>query len=211
MPSKKLIEAKPCGIELSLGLFELALRNQHIGKTPIDFRIAARKRWQEQRFRVAGAALTRADLCQVYTCLHIAGQVRNRVDTRARQDSDPVQARVRPTACRAESRPMPAETAKRLRKRKAPVDTQRPPRRNARDRQAGHREGPDTLVGRWPRAPRRKPSDQQRNFQRFVRLCNSLVALPECDEQIAGVDRSVTRNALCRLHQSKRRKQLWQR
>src|SRR6516165_12384242 len=78
MPSKKLIEAKPCGIELSLGLFELALRNQHIGKTPIDFRIAARKRWQEQRFRLAGAALTRADLCQVHTCLHIAGQVRNR-------------------------------------------------------------------------------------------------------------------------------------
>jgi hypothetical protein len=33
MPSKKVIEAKPCGIELSLGLFELALRNQHIGKT----------------------------------------------------------------------------------------------------------------------------------------------------------------------------------
>src|SRR5215471_7031985 len=78
MPSKKLIVAKPCGIELSLGLFELALRNQHIGKTPIDFRIAARERWQEQRFRVAGAALTGADLCQVHTCLHIAGQVRNR-------------------------------------------------------------------------------------------------------------------------------------
>src|SRR5215469_3299723 len=78
MPSKKLIEAKPCGIELSLGLFEPALRNQHIGKTPIDFRIAARKRRQEQRFRVAGAALTRADLCQVHTSLHIAGQVRNR-------------------------------------------------------------------------------------------------------------------------------------
>src|SRR6516164_8920800 len=78
MPSKKLIEAKPCDIELSLGLFELALRNQHIGKTPIDLWIAARKRWQEQRFRVAGAALTRADLCQMHTCLHIAGQVRNR-------------------------------------------------------------------------------------------------------------------------------------
>src|SRR5215468_6931101 len=45
MPSKKLIEAKPCGIELSLALFVLALRDQHIGKTPIDFRIAARKRW----------------------------------------------------------------------------------------------------------------------------------------------------------------------
>src|SRR5215469_5780617 len=78
MPSKKLIEAKPCGIELSLGLFELALRNQHIGKTPIDFRIAARKRWQEQRFRVAGAAFARANFRQVHTCLHIAGQVGNR-------------------------------------------------------------------------------------------------------------------------------------
>src|SRR6516165_3340508 len=78
MPSKKLIEAKPCGIELSLGLFELALRNQHIGKTPIDLRIAARKRWREQRFRVTGAALACADLRQVHACLHIAGQVGNR-------------------------------------------------------------------------------------------------------------------------------------
>src|SRR6516225_6965735 len=78
MPSKKLTEAKPCGIEPSLGLFELALRNQHIGKTPIDFRITARKRWQKQRFRVAGAALARKDFRQVHTCLHIAGQVGNR-------------------------------------------------------------------------------------------------------------------------------------
>src|SRR5215831_18256049 len=78
MPLKKLIEAKTRDVELSLRLFELALRNQQIGKTPIDFWITARKRWQEQRFRVAGAALTRADLCQVHTSLHIAGQVRNR-------------------------------------------------------------------------------------------------------------------------------------
>src|SRR6516225_7497064 len=44
-----------------------------------------------------------------------------------------------------------------------------------------------------PRAPRRKSSDQQRNFHRFARLSNSLVALSECDEQITGVARSVTR------------------
>src|SRR5215470_19414037 len=77
MPLKKLIEAKTRDVELSLGLFALALRNQHIGKTPIDFRITARKRWQEQRFRVASAALARADFRQVHTCLHIAGQVGN--------------------------------------------------------------------------------------------------------------------------------------
>src|SRR5262249_1443067 len=73
MPLKKLIEAKTRDVELSLGLFELALRNQHIGKAPIDFRITARKRWQEQRFRVAGAALARADLRLVHKCLWIAG------------------------------------------------------------------------------------------------------------------------------------------
>src|SRR5262249_14299877 len=39
----------------------------------------------------------------------------SRVDTRERQDADPVPARVLPTACRAESRPTPAETAKRHR------------------------------------------------------------------------------------------------
>jgi hypothetical protein len=44
---KKLIEAKPCGVELCLGLFEPLLRDQHVGKTPPDLRIAARKRWQE--------------------------------------------------------------------------------------------------------------------------------------------------------------------
>src|SRR5262245_58645561 len=38
-------------------------------------------------------------------------------------------------------------------------------------------------------------SGGQRNFHRFVRLSNSLVALSECDEQITGVDRSVTRDA----------------
>src|SRR5215470_16745505 len=78
MPLKKLIEAKTRDVELSFGLFELALRNQHIGKTPIDFRITARKRWQEQRFRVAGAAFARANFRQVHTRLHIAGQVGNR-------------------------------------------------------------------------------------------------------------------------------------
>ena len=43
---KKLIEAKPCGVELSLGLFEPFLRDQHVGKAPSDLRIAARKRRQ---------------------------------------------------------------------------------------------------------------------------------------------------------------------
>ena len=62
MPPKKLIEAGPGGIELSLGLFEPALRSQHIGKAPIDLRIAARKRRQEQRLGVAGAVFARVDL-----------------------------------------------------------------------------------------------------------------------------------------------------
>ena len=44
---KKLLEAKPCGVELCLGLFEPPLRDQHVGKTPPDLRIAARKRRQE--------------------------------------------------------------------------------------------------------------------------------------------------------------------
>src|SRR5215475_10421835 len=38
---KKFIEAKPGGVELCLGLFEPVLRDQHVGKTPPDLRIAA--------------------------------------------------------------------------------------------------------------------------------------------------------------------------
>ena len=37
--------------------------------------------------------------------------------------------------------------------------------------------------------------NQKRNFHRFVRLYNSLVALPECDAEITGVDRIVMRDA----------------
>src|SRR5262245_57139048 len=72
MSLQELLETGPCGIEVSLGLFELALRSQHIGKAPIDLRITARKRGQEQRFRVAGAVLARVDLREMHTRLHIA-------------------------------------------------------------------------------------------------------------------------------------------
>ena len=44
---KKLIEAKACGLELCLGLFEPALRDQHVGKTPPNLWIVARKHWQQ--------------------------------------------------------------------------------------------------------------------------------------------------------------------
>ena len=44
---KQLIEAKPCRVELCLGLFEPLLCDQHVGKTPPDLGIAARKRRQE--------------------------------------------------------------------------------------------------------------------------------------------------------------------
>src|SRR6516225_11151549 len=47
MPPKELIEADPRVIELFVGLFEPALRNQRIGETPAHLRIAARKRWQK--------------------------------------------------------------------------------------------------------------------------------------------------------------------
>ena len=39
---EKLIEAKPCGLELNLGLFESPLRGQDVGQTPANLRIAAR-------------------------------------------------------------------------------------------------------------------------------------------------------------------------
>jgi hypothetical protein len=45
--AKKLLVANPCGFELCLGLFEPRLRDEHIGETPPDLRIAARQRWQE--------------------------------------------------------------------------------------------------------------------------------------------------------------------
>src|SRR5262245_8545152 len=41
MFSQKLIEATACGVELCLGFFEPFLRDQHVGKTPPDLRIAA--------------------------------------------------------------------------------------------------------------------------------------------------------------------------
>src|SRR5262249_21048964 len=44
MSLKELIKAKPCGVELYLRLFEPRLCDQHVGKTPADLRIAARKR-----------------------------------------------------------------------------------------------------------------------------------------------------------------------
>jgi hypothetical protein len=45
--AKKLIEAKSCGLKLGLGFHEPPLGDQHVGKTPPDLRIAARKGWQE--------------------------------------------------------------------------------------------------------------------------------------------------------------------
>jgi hypothetical protein len=42
MSFKELIEAKSCGFELCLRLFGPLVRNQHVGKTPRDFRIATR-------------------------------------------------------------------------------------------------------------------------------------------------------------------------
>ena len=77
MSPQELIEAGSRGIELSLGLFEPALRSQHIGQAPIDLWIAARKRWQEKRLRVAGSLLARVNLRQVHTRLYIARQVTN--------------------------------------------------------------------------------------------------------------------------------------
>src|SRR5882672_3714489 len=50
---EKLLEAKPCGVEVGLRLFEPLLRDQHVGKAPADLRIAARDHRQEQRLRVA--------------------------------------------------------------------------------------------------------------------------------------------------------------
>src|SRR5262245_59038032 len=47
VPAKKLLVAKPRGFKLGLGLFEPALRDQHIGKTPPDLGVAAGKRRQE--------------------------------------------------------------------------------------------------------------------------------------------------------------------
>jgi hypothetical protein len=44
---EKLIEANTCGVELYLGLFEPLLREQHVGQTPPNFRIAARQRRAE--------------------------------------------------------------------------------------------------------------------------------------------------------------------
>src|SRR6185295_5109377 len=50
---KKRIETTPSGVELCLGFFEPLLRDQHVGKTPSDLRIAARNRRHEERFGVA--------------------------------------------------------------------------------------------------------------------------------------------------------------
>ena len=41
MPSQKLFEAAPRGVEMCPRLVDPALRDQHIGKTPPDLRIAA--------------------------------------------------------------------------------------------------------------------------------------------------------------------------
>jgi hypothetical protein len=35
---EKLLEARTCGFELCIGLFELALRGQHVSKTPPNLR-----------------------------------------------------------------------------------------------------------------------------------------------------------------------------
>ena len=55
---KKPLEARPCGFEMHLGVFEPSLRAQHVGKPPMDLGIAARERRQEKRLRVAGLALS---------------------------------------------------------------------------------------------------------------------------------------------------------
>ena len=165
MSPKKLIEAGPCGIELSLGLFEPALRSQHIGKAPIGppdrgSKALARATPPRRRFGLG----SRRSPPGAHAPSHSPASKQSRVDTRARQEPDPARVRVLPTACRAESRPTPAETAKRHRTRRTPADRQCPPRRSVRDRQAGRREVRDLRAGRspWrirgaPRAPHRAP------------------------------------------------------
>src|SRR5262245_31046045 len=46
VPAKKPFEARPSSLESGLSLFKPALRNRHIGKTPLDLGIAAGKRRQ---------------------------------------------------------------------------------------------------------------------------------------------------------------------
>src|SRR5262249_19617721 len=75
---KQLFEAGPSGGKLSLAVFEDSLRNQDVGQAPPNLRIAAREHWREERLRLPGLALARADLRQVDTRLHIARQVRDR-------------------------------------------------------------------------------------------------------------------------------------
>jgi hypothetical protein len=75
MPPKKLIDCKPCGVELCLSLCEPPLRAQHVGKTPSDLQITARKRRPEERLRIARSVLARIDLREVHTRLNIARQV----------------------------------------------------------------------------------------------------------------------------------------
>src|SRR5262245_41419015 len=75
--AQKLFEAEPCGLELYFGVLEPRLREQYVGKTPADLRIAARQHWQKQRLRVAGSALARMNLREMHARLHIVRQVSN--------------------------------------------------------------------------------------------------------------------------------------
>src|SRR5262249_26181942 len=75
--SKKLIETAPCRVELRLGLFKPALRDQHVGKPPLDLRITTRERWQEQRLRFSGLISARVNLGQMHARLHLTRQVNN--------------------------------------------------------------------------------------------------------------------------------------
>ena len=66
MSPKKLIETKPCGVELCLGLFEPLLHDQHVGKTPPDLRIAAPARRRTTR-ATAGPSSQRNGLGPVWS------------------------------------------------------------------------------------------------------------------------------------------------
>src|SRR5262245_539596 len=67
---KEHVESNPCGLELAGGFLESLLCDQHVGETPADFRIAARKCRDEQPLRLVRSTLGGVDLGEVHTGLH---------------------------------------------------------------------------------------------------------------------------------------------
>ena len=178
---KKLFEAETCGVELCLGLFESSLarsarRQDATGPPDRGSKALAQAAPPRRRFGLG----SRRSPPSAHAPSHSPASKQSRVDTRAQQDSGPGRARVLPTACRAESRPTPAGTAKCRRTSKTPADRQRPPRRSARDRQARRREAPDLRADRSPwrfgdaqraphRAPRHRPDRSSTSGARWPR------------------------------------------